>query len=561
MRTRTNGGLSNGRWVLVASFALLALSTPVANRSRADDEEGLREGWQWQVTLPAVSLDGKPYCREARVRLWVEMGWLMLRRTSAEGDFEWQLVLARASDPRRPEIKIDEEAGSLDINYRGYFIREAPNGKFRIYREIKSADSPEWPLRELEGRVEQFGGGDVKDKSVSVDGWRFLSIGPTLERPEFWFRFQPRRWSQRLVGRDVDRSQGNFISSYSRGAPPELFSRNELLRPGGYDVITLEKDLLIGSRVTLDQAARGVSGKTLSDALLSLDAPTLAAGSWLNAEPPVIESLKGQVVLVGFWSAGNAPSVEHLARLEALQKKYKERGLVTLGIHPQERTDDVARLLKERGVTFPVGIDAPVAGVARGAPGSLRFDGETAKRFYVQDHPCYFLIDRAGKIDLGLGMEPPTEPEIEKLLLQDGIAPPLDVKEWLNSSPLALEELRDRVVVLAFLDGALLRSTPASRPIVRMRNEAIKALREKFEPRGVLVIGVYLARPLANDPAGDLARHGINYPVVIDAGETAKRYGIDGFGRGTFLIGKGGRLRGGERNAVPSDAEIEELLK
>src|SRR6185436_17407850 len=98
-----------------------------------------------QSTIPQLTLPtGQVIAREARVRLWVELGWLMVRRTTAEGDFEWQVVLARATDPQKPEIKVDEY-GNLDVAYRHYFVRETNEGKFRILREIKTAESPPWP--------------------------------------------------------------------------------------------------------------------------------------------------------------------------------------------------------------------------------------------------------------------------------------------------------------------------------------------------------------------------------------------------------------------------------
>lgn len=536
--------------MLSAGLAAIAALWLVAPKAHADDEPGLVEGWRWVARVPAVEFDGETRFREARIRLWVEMGWLIVRRTAGEDDFEWQVVLARATDPKKPTINIDEESGNVDIGYRGYFVRESPAGKFRILREIKTADSPPWPKCDRQGPPDR---GTGIFTAWLEDDWRFLRVGPSFARPtradpakdfelsDVWFRFQPRSWPVRLIPKGQQRpATGVHMTGGVPGAPVEAYAASEPSRLR-FDVVSLEDDLIVGSRVMLDQAARGVSGNTLRDCLLTSDAPPLEVKSWVNVREPLsLEKLAGHVVLVDFWSARCARSAAQLAQIEALQKKYGNRGFVPVGIHPAAGSDDVPELLKRRGVTFPIGIDA--AGENRS------FTGESAARYCAQGDPAYFLIDRSGKLMLAFGMEPPTEAEIERLLLQDGLPPPLAGGEWFNApQPLNLGDLKGKPVLLTFLD--------VRHPSTRRQIEEIRAIVDRFGPRGLTVIGVsrYEAESL-------IKANGITYPVLSDKGETAHEYYLRTFARGSFLIGRDGKLRGGSRQSV-SPEDVEKLLE
>src|SRR5436190_526571 len=70
----------------------------------------------------------------------------------AISDDEKELVLARASDPARPKIKVDDEL--VEVQYRGYLIREGAAGWLRAHRERKSVESPPWPSESLDGMLE-----------------------------------------------------------------------------------------------------------------------------------------------------------------------------------------------------------------------------------------------------------------------------------------------------------------------------------------------------------------------------------------------------------------------
>jgi peroxiredoxin len=117
-----------------------------------------------------------------------------------------------------------------------------------------------------------------------------------------------------------------------------------------------------------------------------------------------LTSLKGKIVLLDFGAVNCPPCRLEMPILESWHKKYTRQGVVVLGLmemNPSAR--DVRKLLKERGVTYPVAIDK----------GDL-----VGKRYGLIAHPTTVLIDRAGKVvKTETGYVRGDEKEIEAALL------------------------------------------------------------------------------------------------------------------------------------------------
>ena len=86
--------------------------------------------------------------------------------------------------------------------------------------------------------------------------------------------------------------------------------------------------------------------------------PTIQASEWLNA----LGQPSGTVTLVDFWSSSCTNCQREIPELEAIYEKYKDYGLVVVGVHsPQQAyerdpsvvSDAVSRL----GITYPVALD------------------------------------------------------------------------------------------------------------------------------------------------------------------------------------------------------------
>ena len=131
-------------------------------------------------------------------------------------------------------------------------------------------------------------------------------------------------------------------------------------------------------------------------------APELVTERWHQTDaPPLVEDLRGQVVLLDFWGLWCPPCVSAFPALNDLAKIYGDRGLVVIGIHTPAKADELAAFLEQHEVAFPVAEDT----------------GKTAQRYQLRNYPTYVLIDRRGKIK-ATSFKVPDAETIDKLLLE-----------------------------------------------------------------------------------------------------------------------------------------------
>lgn len=105
----------------------------------------------------------------------------------------------------------------------------------------------------------------------------------------------------------------------------------------------------------------------------------------LNGETVRLEDHKGSIVLVNFWATWCEPCKEELPKLEALYQKYKDQGVVILGVNLDIKRDQRrARALVERiGLSFPIVLDPKQTVPPRYQPAKM---------------PSSYLIDAQGNI-------------------------------------------------------------------------------------------------------------------------------------------------------------------
>jgi cytochrome c biogenesis protein CcmG/thiol:disulfide interchange protein DsbE len=122
--------------------------------------------------------------------------------------------------------------------------------------------------------------------------------------------------------------------------------------------------------------------KYIPTPLLAKPAPpftlTLFDGSTL-----ALEQLRGKVVFVNFWASWCPPCRAEARMLEVAWRKYREEGVVFVGVNIQDKEESARAFLKEFGVTYPNGLD-------RGS--------RIAIEYGVWGLPETFLIDRDGRI-------------------------------------------------------------------------------------------------------------------------------------------------------------------
>lgn len=378
---------------LAAMLAVGTILHPLPSIATAEEPTGgLRDGWKWRTTIPPLKFADTVVTRECRVTMWVEKGWLLVRRATIDDDLEWQVVLARASDPAKPQIKRNEATGGMELRYREYFIREGVAGRLRIYRELKTNDAPEWPALSLDGERRPLGSGSCPTAAIgsfALDQWCWIESGRSAKHPDLWVRLQP------TTNRNGAASRGDALSGFygTADGPAEMFYGDSQAQDEG--------DLFIGTRKSFDEADRGLDDLQQDLAFRARNATALTASEWLNdADALSLDKLEGRVVLLYFWADWCKASVSKLPRVEQLHNTFEGQGLVVIGIHSAERSDSAGRSMKDNNVSFPVMID----------------DGETAKRYRVGALPNCFLIGKGGRVVWGYGMAPPTDAVIEELL-------------------------------------------------------------------------------------------------------------------------------------------------
>jgi len=133
------------------------------------------------------------------------------------------------------------------------------------------------------------------------------------------------------------------------------------------------------------------------------------AVAWLNSPPLNRDQLKGHVVLVDFWTYSCINCLRSIPYVRAWADRYKDSGLVVIGVHTPEFAfekdlDNVKRAVAEFKITYPVALDD---------------DYKIWKAFNNSYWPADYLIDATGKIrhhHFGEGKYDETEEQIQELL-------------------------------------------------------------------------------------------------------------------------------------------------
>ena len=145
--------------------------------------------------------------------------------------------------------------------------------------------------------------------------------------------------------------------------------------------------------------------------------PSLAgATEWLNGPPLTAEGLKGKVVLVDFWTYSCINCLRAIPYVQAWAAKYKDQGLVVIGVHAPEfafekNVNNVRKAVADLGITYPVAIDNNYA---------------VWRAFNNEYWPAHYFIDAEGRIrhhHFGEGDYKGSERIIQQLLAEAGHAP------------------------------------------------------------------------------------------------------------------------------------------
>src|SRR5690606_14862885 len=143
------------------------------------------------------------------------------------------------------------------------------------------------------------------------------------------------------------------VAAIALGLDTGLLTRVSLASTGG-----IEQKLLDAVRPAPVNAATVVKpGEPLP---VEGELPSLAgATQWLNSPPLTAQSLRGKVVLVDFWTYSCINCLRALPYVRGWADKYKDHGLVVIGVHAPEFAFEkdpanVVKAVKDLGVDYPV---------------------------------------------------------------------------------------------------------------------------------------------------------------------------------------------------------------
>jgi thiol-disulfide isomerase/thioredoxin len=174
-------------------------------------------------------------------------------------------------------------------------------------------------------------------------------------------------------------------------------------------ICVLALDEAKASRNAVPGPARLFSASRSGDAMPSLD----GAVEWLNSKAPGAPDLQGKVVLVDFWTFTCINWQRTLPYVRAWSAKYRDHGLVVVGVHTPEFSFErdagrVRRAAAQLQVGYPVAVDSQSA---------------VWRAFGNDAWPALYLVDANGRVrhrHVGEGGYGRIERLIQQLLAEAG---------------------------------------------------------------------------------------------------------------------------------------------
>lgn len=164
------------------------------------------------------------------------------------------------------------------------------------------------------------------------------------------------------------------------------------------------------------QGGAGMHAAAASAAALPVEGmlPSLdGAVQWLNSPPLTAQGLRGKVVLIDFWTYSCINCLRSLPYIKAWADRYRDQGLVVIGVHAPEFAferdiGNVKRAVRDLGVDYPVAIDNNYA---------------IWRAFNNEYWPAHYFVDAQGRIryhHFGEGDYAKSEQVIQELLREAG---------------------------------------------------------------------------------------------------------------------------------------------
>ena len=191
-------------------------------------------------------------------------------------------------------------------------------------------------------------------------------------------------------------------------APPSsvVMSDESAAMQGGPAMMSANPAMMMKAKPV---AAAGPEALPVEGSVPSLEGAT----EWLNSAPLTAAALKGKVVLVDFWTYSCINCLRAIPYVRAWAEKYKDQGLVVIGVHAPEfafekQVGNVKTAVADLKIDYPVAIDNDYA---------------IWRAFNNQYWPAHYFIDAQGHIrhhHFGEGDYAGSERVIQQLLAEAG---------------------------------------------------------------------------------------------------------------------------------------------
>jgi cytochrome c biogenesis protein CcdA/thiol-disulfide isomerase/thioredoxin len=184
--------------------------------------------------------------------------------------------------------------------------------------------------------------------------------------------------------------------------------------PGGAMMAMSNSTMAMSNAKTDGHAMMMSAAKPAGDLPVEGEIPSFAGATlWLNSPPLTPENLQGKVVVVDFWTYSCINCLRALPYVESWYQKYKDHGLVVIGVHAPEFAfekdpNNVRRAVADLKITYPVALDNDYA---------------IWQAFNNQYWPAHYFIDATGRVrahHFGEGKYDESEQIIRTLLTQAG---------------------------------------------------------------------------------------------------------------------------------------------
>ncbi len=283
-------------------------------------------------------------------------------------------------------------------------------------------------------------------------------------------------------------------------------------------------------------------------------APALnGATGWLNTAPLTPKDLRGHVVLYVFWTYTCINWLRILPYVRAWEAKYRDQGVVVVGVHTPEFTfeqdiDNVRPAVQSHDIEFPVVLDSDYA---------------IWRRFDNHYWPALYLADGRGLIrysHFGEGRYADTEQAIQQLLVESGVVERADAADLVaangsgDEAPADWDELESAETYLGYERTEGFASVGGlGRNVPRTYDVPPRLLRNSWALSGEWT--VYRDRIVAGGPAASIVTRfhardlhlvmtpadratPVRFRVSIDGGAPGDAHGLDTNPAGEGIIGE-----------------------